>query len=664
MTLTNKNSYIQNYKPEIDGIRAFAIIAVIINHFNKEILPNGYLGVDIFFVISGFIITSSIFGRSSKNFSSFIIGFYDRRIRRLVPALSIFVLISSIFICMFSQSPGQSLKTGLASLFGLSNIYLFQLETNYFASFTDLNVFTHTWSLGVEEQFYFIYPFLIWFTGYGLKTKNSVRNLFFSIILFGLPSLIGFIYFYPINESASYFLMPFRFWEMASGCLLFLGFQKKSPLLRCCKKFPPIFITSLILFIMLMPKINSGLYTVIIVILSLLLITSLKKDSSAYKYFTNPFVVYIGKLSYSLYLWHWGILSISRWTFGVYWWTIPIQVLIIFVTSIISYNFFEKPLRKARWSEFKWINILLSGGIITSLAGLIYLLGKPFKGYLYLGQNPVFSTPAYNYCHIPELEKNEKYSSAIPSKCGTLKNKNSPTIYGIGDSHIDQFGYAISSVASKKNYNYSILWQSTCPFPGTYTFYKESDCIKNQINLNQKLMLNISPGDIVIVGNYLTPLVNSAISSSSGFYDMNGEELSRINASDTYRRNFIKFSEKIIDRGAKVVLYIDSVIFPSLDLPGAICTEEWFRKPYNINKNCKNSLTAHINNFDKYFKWREDWEDKKNKYVLNAYLYAEDCEGDICSASNYNDSNHFTYQFAKKVLDRFLEDNSSIFSNP
>ena len=136
MTLTNKNSYIQNYKPEIDGIRAFAIIAVIINHFNKEILPNGYLGVDIFFVISGFIITSSIFGRSSKNFSSFIIGFYDRRIRRLVPALSIFVLISSIFICMFSQSPGQSLKTGLASLFGLSNIYLFQLETNYFASFT------------------------------------------------------------------------------------------------------------------------------------------------------------------------------------------------------------------------------------------------------------------------------------------------------------------------------------------------------------------------------------------------------------------------------------------------------------------------------------------------------------------------------------------------
>ena len=660
----NRNSYINNYKPEIDGIRAFAIIAVIINHFNKEILPNGYLGVDIFFVISGFIITSSIYGRSSKNFSSFIIGFYDRRIRRLVPALSIFVLISSIFICMFSQSPGQSLKTGLASLFGLSNIYLFQLETNYFASFTDLNVFTHTWSLGVEEQFYIIYPFLIWLTGYGLKTKNSVRNLFFSIILFGLPSLIGFIYFYPINESASYFLMPFRFWEMASGCLLFLGFQKKSSLLRYCKKIPPIFITFLILFIMLMPKINSGLYTVIIVILSLLLITSLKKDSSAYKYFTNPFVVYIGKLSYSLYLWHWGILSISRWTFGVYWWTIPIQVLIIFLTSIISYNFFEKPLRKARWSKFKWINIFLSGGIITSLAGFIYLLGKPFKGYLYLGQNPVFSTPAYNQCHIPELEKNEKYPSAIPSKCGTLKNKNSPTIYGIGDSHIEQFGYAISSVASKKNYNYSILWQSTCPFPGTYASSKDSDCIKNQIDLNQKLMLNISPGDIVIVGNYLTPLVNSAISSSSVFYDMDGEVLSRINASDTYRRNFIKFSEKIIERGAKVVLYIDSVIFPSLDLPGAACTKEWFRKPYNIDKNCKNSLSTHINNFDKYFKWREDWENKKNKYVLNAYLYAEDCEGDICSASNYNDSNHFTYQFAKKVLDRFLEDNSSIFSKP
>ena len=124
----NKSSIKSRYRPEIDGLRAFAVVAVIINHFNKEILPNGYLGVDIFFVISGFVITSSLYQRPSKNFKDFISGFYERRIKRLVPALSVFVLIMSIAICLFNPYPGISLQTGLTSLFGLSNLYLFDKQ--------------------------------------------------------------------------------------------------------------------------------------------------------------------------------------------------------------------------------------------------------------------------------------------------------------------------------------------------------------------------------------------------------------------------------------------------------------------------------------------------------------------------------------------------------
>ncbi len=174
----NKLSIKSRYRPEIDGLRAFAVVAVIINHFNKEILPGGYLAVDIFFVISGFVITSSLYQRPSKNFKDFISGFYERRIKRLVPALSIFVLITSILICLFDANPGFSLRTGLASLFGLSNLYLLNESTNYFAQSTDLNVFAHTWSLGVEEQFYFLFPFVIWFSGFGNNTK-MVSVIFF-----------------------------------------------------------------------------------------------------------------------------------------------------------------------------------------------------------------------------------------------------------------------------------------------------------------------------------------------------------------------------------------------------------------------------------------------------------------------------------------------------
>ena len=107
------------YRPEIDGLRAFAVIAVIINHFNKEALPGGYLGVDIFFVISGFVITSSLYERPSKNFKDFITGFYERRFKRLIPALSIFVLITGIFICFFNPNPTLNIRTGLTSLLGL-----------------------------------------------------------------------------------------------------------------------------------------------------------------------------------------------------------------------------------------------------------------------------------------------------------------------------------------------------------------------------------------------------------------------------------------------------------------------------------------------------------------------------------------------------------------
>ena len=188
------------YRPEIDGLRAFAVVAVIINHFNKDLLPGGYLGVDIFFVISGYVITSSLFERPSRNFKDFISGFYERRIKRLVPALSVFVLITSIVICLFNPDPQLSIKTGFTSLWGLSNLYLLKQSTDYFSQSSELNVFTHTWSLGVEEQFYILFPLLIWLSGFGRQTKNGSRNLFLVVVSLSIASLIGFLYFYPYNS--------------------------------------------------------------------------------------------------------------------------------------------------------------------------------------------------------------------------------------------------------------------------------------------------------------------------------------------------------------------------------------------------------------------------------------------------------------------------------
>ena len=142
------------YRPEIDGLRAFAVVAVIINHFNKDLLPSGYLGVDIFFVISGYVITSSLADRQSKHFVDFLTGFYARRMKRLLPALVVFVLITSLLITLFNPDPEEALVLGGRALIGISNITLFRSSADYFAETSELIPFTHTWSLGVEEQFY------------------------------------------------------------------------------------------------------------------------------------------------------------------------------------------------------------------------------------------------------------------------------------------------------------------------------------------------------------------------------------------------------------------------------------------------------------------------------------------------------------------------------
>ena len=120
-------------------------------------------------------------------------------------------------------------------------------------------------------------------------------------------------------------MMPSRFWEMASGCLIFVGYQRYAIIKFLLAKVPPILALLLIVGTMYLPSSFSSFSTFAVVLLTTILIAALRKQTILFKVFTNPKVVYIGLISYSLYLWHWGVLSLSRWTIGVHWWTVPIQ---------------------------------------------------------------------------------------------------------------------------------------------------------------------------------------------------------------------------------------------------------------------------------------------------------------------------------------------------
>ncbi len=380
------NSYKrEEYKPEIDGIRAFAVLAVILNHTSNKILPNGFLGVDIFFVISGFVLTLSLEGKQNKNFIKFFTNFFQRRIRRLFPALLFFCLISALLITFVNPSPQVSHITGITGLLGFSNLYLLKQSTDYFATETILNPFTHTWSLDVEEQFYLLFPFFIWFSGFATQKKLGKKNLLNLMLFFSSISLVIYIFLnfkYPIS---SYFLMPARFWEMGIGCILYLIYQKKNPFLIKIFSTPPFFSLFLILFVMLIPDTNITFNTISVVILTTILIGSIKKDTQFYKFFSKGFLNHLGLLSYSLYLWHWLVLSISAWTIGISWWTVPFQYLLIYFLSYLSFRFIEKPFR----NNFLIINnsnvFLYAFTSLVSTVTFISLLSTTFKDYIFLG---------------------------------------------------------------------------------------------------------------------------------------------------------------------------------------------------------------------------------------------------------------------------------------
>ncbi len=166
----------------IEGLRALAVLAVIINHYFEGLMPAGYLGVDIFFVISGFVITLSLHSTPIDRLGPFLLNFYSRRVKRLLPSLLVSVLITTALFVILTTKPSVSVYlTASYAAFGLSNIYLYVTSFDYFSLDARLNPFMHTWSLGVEEQFYLIYPALFFMAGLQCGAQSEAPYSFWLV---------------------------------------------------------------------------------------------------------------------------------------------------------------------------------------------------------------------------------------------------------------------------------------------------------------------------------------------------------------------------------------------------------------------------------------------------------------------------------------------------
>jgi peptidoglycan/LPS O-acetylase OafA/YrhL len=512
---TAKSHEKSNYRPEIDGLRAFAILPVIINHFNKEWLPSGYLGVDIFFVISGLVITSSLLHKPSQGFRENLLSFYSRRIKRLLPALWAMVILGAIFISFFNPSPGLSLQTGIAALFGVSNLYLLYQATDYFAPASELNIFTHTWSLGVEEQFYLLFPLLLWLSGIwrtGVGLTKRTQNVL-GILLIGLSSLslALFVCLYPSQQAMAYFLMPSRFWEMGLGCLLALQSWKKGPVRPGGHRLVRTFIPWLILVLLAVifreaPEDQGRMATITVVFLSSLLITTLQPPGpgdgqvrrSADQFLSHPLLISIGILSYSLYLWHWPVFCLSRWTMGTPLWSLPVLLAVMMALALASFHWIEEPLRQARWSRSR--GLVISKGVAFSLLSSLFLvvLGGPLKGKLFTGRGgQEWDTARFSSARLDQESALTQRVSLMLRHCNLtpfMLGKNSyksdrkidvqfardcfrsmalssdgragnrPNVFLVGDSFAEKLAPFAALAARNNGYGFHLLYGYGCPY--------------------------------------------------------------------------------------------------------------------------------------------------------------------------------------------------------
>ena len=430
-----------SYRPDIDGLRAFAVLPVVLFHFKifPDYFGGGFVGVDIFFVISGYLITRIIFaGIEDGSYS--VVGFYDRRIRRIFPALIslyLFCIVLAFFLNFPSEATSVS-KSVIASAFFVSNIFFYG-RSGYFDRDSETNPLLHTWSLSVEEQFYVIFPLLVFAIR---KFDQGTRVWIISAV--ALASFLAACYMVNADTSAAFYLVQYRAWELALGSLLAIGILPKprrwiaeavavTGLVLVCGSF--VFISRTLPFpgiAALAPCAGAA---------AIIYANSSAQTLVGYLLSLRP-LQFTGLISYSLYLFHWPAIVFFRLFHEPSRTEKLLLVLVSVILATISWRFIEKPFRRTSRRFLPRVTLVAGAAAIAgvTVAAVLVVPGidlfwrYPFRALdvmayarideSHLRTGSCFITAGYT----DEFEKHDKDS------CLSIK-KDGPNYLLIGDSH-------------------------------------------------------------------------------------------------------------------------------------------------------------------------------------------------------------------------------------
>ena len=402
------------YLPSIDSLRALAVLAVIIYHIDVNYLPGGFLGVDLFFVLSGYLISSLIIKEYKKTGTLNLYNFYMRRARRLLPAVYFMITVCLVFMVLFN---GVLLrKSHLDAVFGYiysSNWWYIFHKLDYFDSFGAQSPFKHLWSLAIEEQFYMFFPliFLIFNRQKKEEGQSSSLNKNFLYIVLGLIliSLVTHILLFDINNiNRIYFGTDTRAFSLlvgVVGALVYPMDKLSSPTnVKESVLYSVVSLTSISTLIAIMfytSEYNTWLYRggfLLVAVLGLIIIISSgKQHTFISKALSFRPIVFIGKISYSLYLWHFPIIVLTTPVSEIgnpNLFYVTLRIILTFIAATLSYLFVETPIRKLGFGNY--INLLykrirklrlnIKRGMVSSLAviSILFMMGLFGKGVPFL----------------------------------------------------------------------------------------------------------------------------------------------------------------------------------------------------------------------------------------------------------------------------------------
>lgn len=514
------------HRADLQSLRALAILLVLTAHANIPGMQGGYVGVDVFFVLSGYLISGLILTEIQGSGRFDAANFYARRVKRLFPALLV-VLVCVALVAAIVASPHQQIAASAAAqaaALWLSNFYFAARTIDYFSSGAEGNLFLHTWSLAVEEQFYLIWPWFLLFS-FGFwpwqRTRRECKRLLIGLAAALVISLFLSSYLAKTNTEAGFYLMPGRIWEFALGAIIFvlrksLDAGPRHPYLVFLDKLRGRSIINAVgwLFalaaaVLYPPSLRyPGLWALLPCVGAALVLLDApeRKPDQIFSRFALRFspIQFLGDISYSLYLWHWPVLVLGSQIFGSGWATRIALVLTSVILAALTYFAVERPIRAIQIKSL--LNVYVLSGLGMALA--FFLAGAWQSFALQTLRSPALSRIEQARMDLPIIYSqpcDTWYYRTDVTECIYGPKNASHTVVMFGDSVLAQWFPAFAQIYLKHpDWRLIVVTKSACPaqkisyyYDRIKSFYKVCDEWRESAI---KIIADMRP-DVIIMGS-------------------------------------------------------------------------------------------------------------------------------------------------------------------